>query len=367
MEGLAAIWNNQLTDSDKFVIHLESLNKPPGHYPQSRKLPLPMKASSCIASKHTSNAIALFGAATAASLIVASPAFAQTDNFDSGTDAAWTHYAPGALGQTFSFPTNPISAGNLGYKITSNVGTSVNPGRVGSFLMGGPVVSDFSVTTDLINWNNTQSQFMGVMARVQSPIPASSFPLGYALVYTDRFSAGAGGTDQLRLYKVVAGGLGFMNTTTGGGQTNGDLGNFGQVVGGDAPPNPSKDYQLVFTGIGNLFSGQIIDKSTGLALTFNDGFGGLTNTIWAADPGFAGFGSAGATLYNSGNAGLFAFVGSGTPPGNIDPTFDNFGVLIVPEPSVTALASVGSAALVWVARRRSLRNKQVSSSPLRTS
>jgi hypothetical protein len=307
----------------------------------------------------------LFGAAIAVALIISTSARAQTDNFDSGTDAAWTHYAPGGV-QTFSFPTNPISAGNLGYKITSPPTISGGPGRVGSYLMGGPIISDFVVTTDLINWDNTQSQNMGVMARVQAPVPSSSFPLGYALVYTDRFSAGGGGTDQLRLYKVVAGGLGFMNTTTGGSQTNGNLGQFGVVAGGDAPPNPSKDYQLVFMGVGNLFMGQIIDKGTGLALTFNDGFGGLTNTLWASDPGFAGFGAAGATLYGSGNAGYFGFVGSGVA-GNTDPTFDNFEVLAVPEPSVLGLASVGSAAVIWVARRRNQRNNRSSFNPPRTS
>lgn len=291
-----------------------------------------------------------FGSAVLIGSLMATVAQAQSDNFDTATDAAWTHYGPGGLGQTFSFPTNPISAGNFGYQITSAPGTGPNPGRVGSYLMGGPSIADFVVTTDLINWNNSQSQNMGVMARVQAPLPSSTFPLGYALVYTDRFSAGAGGTDQLRIYKVVSGGLGFMNTTTGGSQTNGNLGQFGVVAGGDAPPNPSKDYQLVFMGVNNLFMGQIIDKTTGLALTFNDGFGGLTNTLWASDPGFAGFGSAGATLYNSGNAGYFGFVGSGVA-GNIDPTFDNFEVLAVPEPSVIGLAVLGSALIIWVSRK----------------
>src|SRR5205814_1347310 len=151
-------------------------------------------------------------------------------------------------------------------------------------------------------------------------------------------------TDQLRLYKVVSGGLGFMNTTTGGSQTNGNLGQFGTAAGGDASPNPTNDYQLVFRGYGNLFEGQIIDKTTGLALTMNDGSGGLTNAVWASDPGAAGFGASGATLYSSGQYGLFGFVGSGAlDPAtsiNTDFTMDNFN--IVPEPSVAALGMIGS-------------------------
>ena len=294
----------------------------------------------------------------AALAVIASPNLQaqQFDNWNDGDDTTgqtWTHYAPGALGQTFTFPVNPADA-SFAYRLTANTGTGPNPGRVGSYLMGTPAIPDFTITADLINWDNTRSMNMGVMARVQAPLPAATFPLGYALVYTDRFSAGAGGTDQLRLYKVVSGGLGFMNTTTGGSQTNGGLGQFGVVAGGSAPPNPANDYQLVFTGYGNLFSGKIIDKATGLALTFNDGNGGLTDTIWASDPGAAGFGASGATLYNNGQYGLFGFVGSGTSPvGNeTDFTIDNFS--IVPEPSSLALIGLGSAGMLWM-RRRQLR------------
>ena len=204
-------------------------------------------------------------------------------DFNGGNDPGWSHYAPGALGQTFTFPTNPDGVGNLAYRITSNTGTGPNPGRVGSFRMGDPQIPDFTLTTDLIDWNNGMSMNMGVMARVQSPLPAATFPLGYALVYTDRFSAGAGGTDQLRLYKVVSGGLGFMNTTTLGSQTNGNLGQFGVVAGGSPAPTPTSTnhYRLVFRGVGNLLTGQIIDLSTGIPMTFNDNSGKLTNAAVA--------------------------------------------------------------------------------------
>jgi hypothetical protein len=149
-----------------------------------------------------------------------------------------------------------------------------------------------------------------------------------------------------------------MNTTTGGSQTNGNLGQFGTAVGGDAAPNPTNDYQLVFKGFGNLFEGQIIDKSTGLALTMNDGAGGLTNAIWASDPGAAGFGAAGATLYTTGQYGLFGFVGSGAGlnGNNTDFTVDNFSIIAIPEPSTLALIMVGSAGAMWVSNRRRQRS-----------
>ncbi|NOS70937.1 MAG: PEP-CTERM sorting domain-containing protein [Verrucomicrobia bacterium] len=281
------------------------------------------------------------GGAAVLSIMLSPTIQAQSDNFNDGNDTtpAWTHYAAGGLGQTFTFPANPADATSA-YRITSAAGTSINPGRVGSYMLGGPEIPDFTITTDLIDWNNASSQNMGVMARVQAPpggVFGASFPLGYALVYANRFSATGGGTDQLRLYKVVAGTVGFMNNGLGG------QGQFGVVAGGSAPPNPTNDYQLVFTGYGNVFTGQIIDKSTGLAMTFNNGLGGLTDRIVASDPGVpSGFGP----LYTTGTYGYFGFVGAGA----IDPTFDNFSV--VPEPSSLTIAGLGLAGFfAWNTRR----------------
>jgi hypothetical protein len=269
-----------------------------------------------------------------------------SDNFNTGDDG-WSHYAPGSLSQTFSFPANPAD-GTDAYRMTSDAGVVGNPGRVGSFLAGGSAVADFTITTDLINWNNEMSMNMGVMGRVQTPLPGTTFPLGYALIYTNRASAGGGGSDQLRLYKVISGGLGFMNAGVG------LMGQFGTVVGGSAAPNPDGDYQLVFSGFGNLFTGQIIDKSTGLALTFNDGSGGLTDRIIAPDPGVSGgFGA----LYATGAYGYFGFVGSGSGrAGNgIDFTVDNFSItdeVSVPEPATLGLLSLGLVGIGLVRRRR---------------
>src|SRR5439155_426204 len=109
----------------------------------------------------TAAALALMTSASLAALTV-------SDNWNDGDDTTgqvWTHYAPGALGQTFTFPVNPADS-SFAYRLTANMGSGPNPGRVGSYLMGTPALADFTLTADLINWDNTLSMNMGVMARV---------------------------------------------------------------------------------------------------------------------------------------------------------------------------------------------------------
>jgi hypothetical protein len=255
-----------------------------------------------------------------------------SDNFNSGTDSGWTRYNPIA-GSTYGFPAS--SQGGLGYQMSAPTGN----GRVGSFFTSMSPIPDGVFSVDLINWSPNVRQEMGVMGRVQTPIPGAAFPSGYSLNYVNRFSAGAGGTDQLRIYKWGAASLSFINQDING-NPNGSVGQFSNspnttppFPGGSPAPLPSGDFRLVLRIYGNVITGQMIDLSTGLALRFSDGLGGSTDTVRAID-----------NDYTSGIGGLMTF-----QPGT-DPTYDNFSV--VPEPSTVALAGLAFLGLVVRKARR---------------
>ena len=94
----------------------------------------------------------------------ASSALAQsvTDDFNDGNDAGWTRYNP--LGQfglnaSYTFP-------NGGYRIQTPyvTGQAANPGRAGT--VRPELYSDFYVSVDVVNWDDTLPQSAGLLARV---------------------------------------------------------------------------------------------------------------------------------------------------------------------------------------------------------
>lgn len=267
------------------------------------------------------------GCLIASSYLFNATAQPYADNFNDGNDAGWTQFAPVA-GSTFTFPAS--SQGGLGYQLTSPPASPA--GRVGSVLTSATPISDFIVTVDLVDWNNSLRQEMGMMARVQ-PSPSGLLPTGYSMIYVNRFSAGAGGTDQLRIYRDGAAEHSLLT---------GSQGQFAQLGANDpAPPNPAlADYRLVFGGQGSAMWGQVLDLGTGQPLLFSTGVGPLTNTIWAVD-----------TTYTTGVAGLISVAGTASDP-SVNPVLDNFTFQAVPEPSTVALVAMGFTGLCFAIRRR---------------
>jgi len=262
---------------------------------------------------------------------------AISDNFNDGDDVGWMRYPnPTTLSQTWSFPTNPASGGNIAYKLTSMAGGSAaNYGRNLSIRSGDPSFTDFCIEADLIDWDNAQSQQMGIAARFQQGTETNVVPSCYMLIYANRFSAGAGGTDQLRLYEVSPTvGLRFLHEGLGG------LGQFGVVPFGDPPPVPSGNYRLIFKGVGNVLTGQIIDLGTGLPMTFNDGSAHLTNMVY----------TSWATNFISGTVGLGVFQNNAGSP---DTTLDNF--MAGPwAPSASIASDSGSVKVSWPAQQEGI-------------
>src|SRR5207249_5129508 len=109
------------------------------------------------------------------------------DNFNTGSDAAWSHYAPlqsppWSEQVTWTFPSD--GAGGLAYRIFGGVppidrdpaaGKETGPARVGSF-RNDALWTDFSAGADIVNWNDQIPQNVGFLAfHVTAPGLATTF------------------------------------------------------------------------------------------------------------------------------------------------------------------------------------------------
>ena len=321
----------------------------------------------------------LGGALVALGLPLSPVLQAQTNfNFNDSTDPGWEHWLPdeyfygdltvGNLQPSITFATNNSSAGNMAYYF--HAGTNVLPvitaagPRVGSFITNGTPLTNFTMTGEFFHWTNGQSQIIAIAGRVQLPLPAinapgdystnSYSPDGFLLSYVNRRSHaafrgsavfdGSGGNDELRIH--------WIDPTS----TPSQLGNNGAfnapmktpVAGRSASPDSTNGhYRLIFTANGTDVTGQIVDLSTGLPMTFSGPLTVNTNILRTIIPGTI-------NPYPGGAYGFYAAMGDspsapvdGDPTRGqpIDPHFDNFAVV----PGVVTLES--AATVRWSCTR----------------
>ena len=166
----------------------------------------------------------------AAAVLLPAAADAQSDNFNSGTDAGWTRYdplAPFGYSTTYSFPDG-------GYRIAAP-GTgdpAVGPGRAGS-LREDRTYTSFQLSVDIVNWDTSHDQAIGLLARVTDPGLLTTD--GYALTYStvDR---------TLDLSRM-------------------DNEYLTRLASAPIPANAAKSLHLVFVGLGPNLAGEILDDS----------------------------------------------------------------------------------------------------------
>lgn len=229
-----------------------------------------------------------------------------SDDFNDGNDSAnptWTRYAP--LGGSFTFP-----GGNT-YRFQAPVSPSpgtVGPGRVASYLNNSNL-STFSISVDLVDWNNSLNQAVGSLARLANVGPGTT--TGYALTYAPT-------QHTMDITRIT------NESPTGGGL-------------GSAPVtlDPAKDYRLVFSGSGNAFTGVVYDLAD------------LSTPVQIVN------GSDPNNTYSEGFPGLLVFDNSGGT-GTGDATFDNFVAAdsLVPEPAGGAVCGVVALFGLTARRRR---------------
>ncbi len=238
-----------------------------------------------------------------AALASLATALAQTFDFNAGSDAGLTRYnplSPFGVGASYSFP------GGDSYQVSVPSSApftgGVGPGRAGAF---SPVnLTDFTVSVDLVAWNDSLSQGFGPAARI------GQVGLGTTDGYSFAYVTSADVAIIQRFDNEVGTGLNLAPITL----------------------NPALDYRMVFSGTGSTLTGSIYalsDLSTPLV------------TVSTTD-----------ATYANGFPGVLVATTVSAPTGASDATFDNFTA--VPEPGeYAAIAGVllGGFAL-WRRQRR---------------
>ncbi len=110
----------------------------------------------------------------------AGKALAQSDDFNDGNDNGWTRYDPisavAGPRATYSFPNGAYRIRTAASPLPSQLG----PARAGS-LREDVVYTNFFVSVDLVDWDETVNQAFGIIARVKEPGLGSTD--GYAMTF----------------------------------------------------------------------------------------------------------------------------------------------------------------------------------------
>ena len=218
---------------------------------------------------------------------------AETDNFNDGDDVGWTRYNPlGSFGvpAVFSFPAG-------GYRIQTTAPSpnpqALGPARAGSYRTTS--YTDFYISVDIVNWNDSLPQASGILARIGTPGLGTT--TGYAFTWARGTSATAGDMDISRITAEAA-------TGASGQQSANDKHHF----------VPGRTYRLVFIGKGSLLEGRLYElpdlTTPKVIVTAND------------------------ATHPSGVSGMVVYDNSAAANNLTDTTFDNFVNLDVEPPTV---------------------------------
>lgn len=228
---------------------------------------------------------------------------AQSDNFDTGSDANWVRVnvvADYGGANTYSFPAGPFGKG---YRIQCT-SSSALLGACGSCGTGRAVVyrtnvySDFYCAIDVVNWDNSLDQALVLIARATglsdqlSPCPlGASCPPGFGTVnaYICNYDCNQDGVSSTD----VRGGQFQINRVEGESPTT--------LATADVTLVPGKAYRMTFKGVGTGLTAQLYDL---------EDLSAPLATIQADD-----------SVYSSGMSGLISFSRDGT---RTDATFDNY-------------------------------------------
>ena len=263
-----------------------------------------------------------FVLATSASLFAllafAPIAHAQiTDNFDSGSDAAWQKSATADYPATFSFV--PDVFGGMAYRLQAGVPANYASGGFVTLARAVAVRPDqtysttFYVAADLVDWDQrvydpTNEAVVGLVARASSVTTPDQFQGLMLLTHWNQYDSGQRGTAQI--YAILQGGINLIPAAQG---------NFTIARG--------HGYRMVFAGTNNVYEGSFYDLAD------------LTHPLvtFVCDDSYAA-----GYFPTNGYSGVVALGyrgASAVNPTTADVTFDNFVAAAFPPTSVAGPAT----------------------------
>lgn len=221
-----------------------------------------------------------------------------SDDFNDGNDTspAWFRYDP--VGSHPQIPDQAVyTFPNGGYRIQvppSPLPTQVGPGRAGCFRP--EVYTDFYVAVDIVNWDDTKDQSIGILAR------CTQIGLGQTDGYAMTYQVSDKDIDITR----------FVNEDTsasaGGGSIPLDAEDAVTLV-------PGHSYRFVFTGRGSTLTARVYE---------------LPDTV---HPIMSASGTD--ATFPSGQCGLLVFDNTSAANGTADATFDNYFATDIEPPKLT--------------------------------
>jgi hypothetical protein len=245
----------------------------------------------------------------AAAAVHAGPVF---DNFDDADSSEWitdTNLAP-PNNATFTQANGVYRVAGPTPPAGSGTGQVAFAGRLDGTL------ADFNVSTDIVDFDVTANQYMGVFARA-TLTPTFDFQTVYVFsVATRSINPAQVGNSALFLQRLI----------NGGNPVNVGTSVYFPGI------QPDRDYRLNFQGVGRSMQGSIVDLA-------NPAVPLATFTYTDNSFGYVGEGFVGLATVNNGNTLIT----------QIDASYDNF--VAVPEPG-TLLAGLSGLALLGRRARR---------------
>jgi len=243
---------------------------------------------------------------------------AQTDTFDSGSDAAWSKITNPNYPATYSFPTD--SFGGKAYRLQGAApsGTlgGTNTARVAAY-RADRLYTNFYVAADIVGWDTgyTNDQAFGLLARATN-VDSGLLSAATFSVRPNRFPDSGGSRGQSYIYSFYLGEIGAPG------------------AGSECTLIPGHKYRLVFSGVSNLLTGALYDLEDLtrplLSMTGDDAA--------AANPFLNPNGAPFPDPNGGGYSGIFNFSLGGSDP-RTDTTFDNFVASESPPTSVASPAT----------------------------